>query len=242
MNPRNFSTCFNIILSILGLLSSKSNAAEPSPRVVLLGDSITKGVRPGVTSDQTFGGRIASTLEARRFTPTIRNVGIGGERTDLALARLGAVLESNRPDVVLVMYGTNDSYIDVGKQASRLTVEQYQRNLGKLIDQIERAGARPVLMTPPRWADEAQANGLRENPNVRLEPYVKVVRSIAHERKLPLVDHYAAWSAARDRGVMLMSWTTDGCHPNPEGHRILAETILHELQPILTPKGREERR
>ncbi|SIO60415.1 acyl-CoA thioesterase-1 [Singulisphaera sp. GP187] len=223
-------------LFMLAILGSTTNAEEPAPRVLLLGDSITKGVRPGVTQAQTFGGQLESTLKARGFATSISNVGIGGERTDQALARLSEVLKTNRPDVVLLMYGTNDSYIDVGKQASRLTVDQYRKNLGELVERIEQAGAKPVLMTPPRWADDSAPNGLGESPNLRLEPFVAVARTIARERKLPLVDHYSAWSAARQNGVSLMKWTTDGCHPNEEGHRVIADEILRDLQPLLTDR------
>ncbi|WP_406695572.1 GDSL-type esterase/lipase family protein [Singulisphaera sp. Ch08] len=223
-------------LLLLVILPLRMDAAEPAPRVLLLGDSITKGVRPGVAHDQTFGGQLESTLKARGFDSSIINVGIGGERTDQALKRLDVVLTTNRPDVVLMMYGTNDSYVDIGKGASRLTVDQYRNNLLELIARIERDGAKTVLMTPPRWADDAQPNGLGENPNLRLEPFVAVVRTIARERKLPLVDHYAAWSAARQDGVSLMKWTTDGCHPNPAGHQVITEEILRVVQPLLASR------
>lgn len=234
MNPSIRHQRIRCLLVLLTIVSSRVDAAESAPRVLLLGDSITKGVRPGVSQDQTFGGQLASTLKAPGFEPSITNVGIGGERTDQALARLETVLSANRPDVVLLMYGTNDSYVDIGKEASRLTVAQYRKNLEKLIERIDQAGAKTVLMTPPRWADHAPMNGLGENPNLRLEPYVEVVRAIASARKLPLVDHYATWSAARQTGIDLAKWTTDGCHPNPEGHRIIAEEILREWRPLLT--------
>ncbi|AGA27082.1 SGNH/GDSL hydrolase family protein [Singulisphaera acidiphila] len=229
LHPRGY-----LPLVAVAILSAMIGAPERAPRVLLLGDSITLGVRPGVAANQTFGGQLETMIKARGLDASIINVGIGGERTDQALARLSEVLKANRPDIVLLMYGTNDSYVDFGRKTSRLAIDQYRKNYGELIERIEQTGAKTVLMTPPRWADDAPPNGLGENPNLRLEPFVELVRAIARERKRPLVDHYAVWSTARQNGVELMKWTTDGCHPNPDGHRAIAEEILPNLQPLLT--------
>jgi lysophospholipase L1-like esterase len=226
----------HLIAALLAILSSRVDAAEPAKRVLLLGDSITKGVRPGVAKDQTFGAQLESMLKAKGRDVSIVNGGIGSERTDQALARLDEVLKSHRPDIVTLMYGANDSYVDPGKNEPRLPVDRYKKNLLELIERIERAGAKPVLMTSPRWADDARPNGLGENPNIRLEPFAEAVRGLARERKLPLVDHYTAWSEARQQGTVLRKWTTDGLHPNPEGHRVIADQIFRDLEPLLTDR------
>ena len=46
-----------------------------------------------------------------------------------------AQLLAHKPAVVTVMYGTNDSYVDPGKDAARLTVEEYRANLARLVDE-----------------------------------------------------------------------------------------------------------
>ena len=58
------------------------------PRVVMLGDSITKGVRPGVKPAETFAARLQLALRADGIAVEIINAGIGGERTDQAISRL----------------------------------------------------------------------------------------------------------------------------------------------------------
>lgn len=193
--------------------------------MVALGDSITRGERTGVKADETF----AALLEARvKQNIKVVNAGVGGERTDGALARLEKAVLAHKPAVVLVMYGTNDSYVDVGKKEPRLTVAQYRENLAKLVDAIRKAGGEPVLMTEPRWAPDTK-NGLGENPNARLEKCVEACREVAKEKKVRLVDHYAHWTKAEAGGTKLRDWTTDGCHPNPRGHRELADLIRPAL-------------
>ena len=196
--------------------------------VVTLGDSITKGVRSGVTNDQTFASLIEQRLTVDGRSVDVINVGIGGERTDQALQRFDRVLR-HQPDIVTIMYGTNDSYVDKGKTASRISVDDYRKNLNEIVARLLRRGIQPVLMTEPRWSDKARKNGIEENPNIRLEPYVQACRDVAAEWRVPLVDHFAVWTAARESGIDLHGWTTDGCHPNPNGHVKLADAMLPVL-------------
>ena len=214
----------------------RTESARPI-HIVALGDSITKGARPGVTDKQTFAALMEAGLNGNGRSVRVTNVGIGGERTDQALKRLQNVL-ALRPDVVTIMYGTNDSYVDREKTASRLSRKQYRDNLVRLITELLRRGITPVLMTEPRWADDAEPNGVGEHPNVRLEKYVTACREVAASWRVPLVDHFANWTEARKDGVTLRDWTTDGCHPNPVGHRVLAKAILPVLQ---TPLGHSAR-
>jgi len=225
---------------LCGLLALGSRAAVPQEgsaeaKIVALGDSITKGVREGVRPDETFTALLQARLKARGSAATVVNAGVGGERTDQALARLESVVLSQRPTIVILMYGTNDSYIDIDARTSRIDIDTYSRNLRALIDRLRERGITPIVMTPPRWADDASPNGLGENPNVRLEAYVRMSRDVARSARVTLVDHYAAWSDAARQGTNLRSWTTDGCHPNPEGHRRMADLLTPTVLRLVTP-------
>ena len=215
-------------------IEARTQPEERHFTIVTLGDSITKGVRSGVDRSQTFASLIETRLLNANQPARVINVGIGGERTDQALARLNRVLKHD-PDLVAIMYGTNDSYVDRGKTASRISLEAYRANLQSLVAVLLRRGIQPVLMTEPRWSDKARPNGLGENPNVRLEPYVEACRAVAKQWRVPLVDHFAHWTSARKDGADLHSWTTDGCHPNPAGHEKLAAAIAPVLKTEIGP-------
>ena len=201
-------------------------AAESTVRIVTLGDSITKGVRPGVKPEETFAALLQAGLRKQNAAVEVINVGIGGERTDQALVRLAKDVIARKPDVVTIMYGTNDSYVDKGKSESRLSVDVYRANLGKLVDELRAANIVALLMTEPRWGRTAGHNGVNEHPNVRLDKYVAACREVAQAKKVPLVDHFRIWTEREAKGANIGSWTTDQCHPNPEGHRILTEALL----------------
>jgi acyl-CoA thioesterase-1 len=237
MNEKIFPVTRRALLGLVPLLGFALPArAEPNDGpVVVLGDSITKGVRPGVGPEETFGALLAAALRRRGKELPVRNLGIGGERTDQVLLRLDREALALRPRLVTVMYGTNDSYVDRGAQRSRISLEQYRENLTHIVTRLRTGRSRVLLMTPPRWAADAAPNGLGENPNPRLEPYVEACREVARQERVPLVDHFAGWTHAEGRGVNLRDWTTDGCHPNPRGHQDLAERLVPEVVAMLDP-------
>lgn len=220
-------------LALLAIFTHRLPADDAAPiRIVTLGDSITRGVRGGVKKEQTFAAMLEASLKAKGVKVEVVNVGIGGERADQALARLDKVI-ALKPALVTIMYGTNDSYVDKGKKAPRISKYEYAKHLRDIVDKLKAAGIQPVLMTEPRWGDGAR-NGANEDPNVRLEDYLKACRAVAKEARVPLVDHYLHWSRARSKGTDIAKWTTDLCHPNEAGHReinrILLPVILKAVQ------------
>ncbi|MFM7315628.1 MAG: SGNH/GDSL hydrolase family protein [bacterium] len=219
-----------IFLSPVGL--SKLAAADPV-KVICLGDSITKGVRPGVSASQTFAFLLAEKAKAEKRPVEVVNVGIGGERTDQALMRLETDVIAKKPDIVTVMYGANDSYVDPGKTGPRLTEMQFRENLVKMIERLQEKKIRVILMTEPRWGVAAKSNGLGEHPNLRMEPFLQAIRDVAEMKAMPLVDHYRIWTEFEKSGKSIGEITTDQLHPNPAGHRLLAESIWPVLSKLM---------
>ena len=202
-------------------------------RIIALGDSITKGARPGVQPTQIFSALLQGALREAGLPVQVHNVGIGGERTDQALLRLQSDVISQRPHLVTVMYGTNDSWVDVGKTESRLSEKQYEANLRAIVRRLQEARIQAILMTEPRFGEENRRNGLGEDPNRRLARYVELCRRVARDAGVPLIDHFGAWTTEQERGQKLQAWTTDGCHPNIEGHADLAARLVPVLAPLV---------
>jgi lysophospholipase L1-like esterase len=224
-----------LLLSVvtLRLGTDARRAKDAKVRIVALGDPITRGVRPGVAAEEIFAALLQAELQQQKVEAEVVNAGVGGERTDQALKRLDQAVLALKPRVVLVMYGTNDSYVDAGQKEPCLSVEQYRANLKELIEALRKGGAEVVLMTPPRWGEKAPKNGAGEHPNVRLEQYAEACRAVAREMKAPLVDHFAHWTKAAADGTDLGDWTTDQCHPNPRGHREITGLLLPTVLELL---------
>jgi lysophospholipase L1-like esterase len=130
------------------------------------------------------------------------------------------------------MYGTNDGWVDPGKSESRLSEQTYETNLRLIVIRLQQAGIRVLLMTPPRFGEDNPRNGLGEDPNLRLARYVDRCRTVARDLAVPLVDHYGHWESAQAAGRRLQAWTTDGCHPNADGHAALTEQIMRVLPAV----------
>lgn len=226
-----------LVLCLLLLAQAAATAAEL--RIITLGDSITKGVRPGVEPGQTFSDRLRETLAANGLNVQVSNLGIGGEKTDQGLRRLDKAVISQHPQFVTIMYGTNDSWVDKGKTESRLTIEAYEANLREIVRRVQEAKIQPILMTEPMLAEENKKNGLGEDGNIRLARYMERCRAVAREMNMPLVDHYAHWAAVQQRKRRLQDWTVDGCHPNPAGHQEMAHRIAQLLLPLARRKADE---
>lgn len=217
-----------------GRRTAKAGVSQKKIRIVTLGDSITKGVRPGVATVETFASLLQNLAKEAGYDAEVLNVGIGGERTDQALERLDRDVLAKSPDIVTVMYGSNDSYVDPGKTGPRLSPAQFRENLERIVDRTQSAGAHVVLMTEPRWGAKPAPNGLGEHPNVRLEQFMILVREVASAKMVAIVDHFADWTRKEAKeGLDLATVTTDLLHPNAAGHRLLADAIWPVLEPIM---------
>ena len=219
------------IFSLVALLMLAPQARTETLRVVMLGDSITKGVRPGVKADETFSALVEKTLRQQGLLVEVTNAGVGGETTVGALKRLSGAVLAKKPHVVAVMYGTNDCHVDKGKTDSRVMAADFKANLASIIEGCRKAGALAVLMTEPAYAENGPKNGLGEDSNKRLEQYMQVTRAVAKDNGVLLVEHFAHWLAQRAKGIKLAPWTTDGYHPSPLGHADMAHRIVQTLLP-----------
>lgn len=215
-----------IALGLLTLILPQAFADTPAVTIVTLGDSITKGVRPGVRADETFSALLAVDLKAKGHDVTVINAGVGGEQTDGVLKRLERDAIARKPRLVPIMYGTNDSWINKNEKNVRLSLADFRKNLVTIVRKLRQNGIEPILMTEPCHAPNSPPNGLNEPPNLRLGPYMEACREIARTHEIALVDHYASWLAAEKKGIKIAEWTTDGYHPNPRGHREMATLML----------------
>jgi len=224
-----FSRVLRFCILIPLLWAAPLQAGAPL-RIITVGDSITRGA--GVKSGENFAAVLEKRLVEKGYSCELTNAGIGGDTAD-ALKRLQGGVIAKKPDLVTVMYGTNDSYVPKGATQSRNSLVEYEAGLRKMVAALKEAGIQPVLMTSPPWAEGAPLDGAGQNPNVSLTGYIEVCRKVAKDMHVPLVDHFAHWIAAAKQGVKLKSWTSDFCHPNPVGHQQMADEILKVVFPLV---------
>jgi len=184
---------------------------------VFVGDSITQGLEH-THGRRSFVEHFAERTrgELGRVGDVVVNTGVSGDRTEDVLADFRARVARFRPDVVVILLGTNDSVRGPDGRAG------FRRRLGEIVARVRDLGAVPVLQTPPA----ADVEGSPEHAD--LSAYADVVRDVAATRSVVLVDHYAHWVEA-GRGAPPQAWLDDPIHPNGRGHLEMARTLFRRL-------------
>ena len=181
------------------------------------GDSITHGAL------HTFGRRDYTELfservrfEMKRPLDVVINTAISGNNTGVLIRQFDWRVRQFEPHVVFLMIGMNDCSADIA-----ISPDEFSANLDRLCDLIGEFGGLPVLQTTcpilPGTAPERQPH---------FPAYMEVIRDVARNRKLPLVDHERHWEANKEKHYY---WMSNAFHPNAEGHRAFARFMFESL-------------
>jgi lysophospholipase L1-like esterase len=164
--------------------------------LVCFGDSITEG---------TIGASYIDILRQRLPACVhVVNAGVNGDTTLNLLRRVERDVVRRRPDLVVIMVGLNDIATAYGELASwpyyraikrvggALTPQRFARAYRRLIATLrERTGAILALCT---------LTTIGEEPGASVQPFVdaysNIIRALAHQECLPLIDVRAAFCDA----------------------------------------------
>ena len=160
-------------------------------KIVCFGDSLTYGY--GVLEHIAYPYRLAKDLPEKypQYSWEIRNSGINGHTTREALIRLRGSVLQHKPQMVFILFGSNDSALNEGQYR---TPYEYEQNLRKILTEIfalptgnsfHDGTPLVILMTPPSMVD---TDFYPFTTNDRLELYGEIVKKLAQEYDLPLID------------------------------------------------------
>jgi lysophospholipase L1-like esterase len=230
--------------------------ASHSVRIVTFGDSTTATAKDWAPEIQeVYSDCLPVALAPHHIAAVIINAGIGDTTTRQAVARLDRDVRRHHPDLVVVQFGINDSWIDVdeGKTKPRLTRAEFRRNLTIIARRLKQDGARVILMTPNpmRWRDPFYIKAFAEHPglldvqvvrgiDLLLDQYAEDVRDVAKNESLPLVDVFDAFERygnAPDQTIDDILLAGDGIHPNQAGQRLVCRLLTAQIIELLTPSA-----
>ena len=198
------------LLSVLLFLGVAS--LDPSPKVILFyGDSLTAGY--GLSTEEAFPAQVEKKLNKNDKVARVVNGGLSGETSAGGLTRLDWVIRQHI-DIFVLELGANDGL-------RGLPLEQTEKNLQQIIDKVKAKfpGVKIVvagMMVPPNMGPEYTTKfrkifpELAKKNNATLIPFL--LQDVAGNEKLNL---------------------GDGIHPNPEGHKIVAENVAKIIEPLL---------
>ena len=202
--------------------SSNSFEVKHQIRFCALGDSITHG-----------GGSISvppSTVmynwETYCAIP-VKNLGRSGDTTAELLARFDNDVLPFRPEVLFIMGGVNDYRTNI------LGWESVE-NLQAIRDKCERAGIKPVFLTPtPLNPAQIQKLNFIELPPEDWQEHQKFICDWIRDQE-NFID--VNEKLTDDEGNLIEALSVDGLHPDAEGKKIIGEAVAAWLDKYLNLK------
>lgn len=207
-------------------------------KVVALGSSTTA---PRGSIQRVYCDRLDTKLRDRGLPVEIVNSGVGGSTTEHSRARFQKDVLDHDPELVIIMLGANDAAIDVWKKPPatepRVAKERYADNLRHFVDTLHERNVNVILMAPPPFRWTAKLEQLYGKPpydvndpwgfSAKLAEYCDVVRAVAREKDVPLVDVFKAFQEYdRPDSQSVDDLLLDGMHPNDKGHAVIAELLV----------------
>ncbi len=230
---------FHRPLALFLILIACATVTAKAPReltIVAFGDSTT-AVRHNV--ELVYADRLPALLMERGVKARVINSGISGSHTGWlindahskvlhARDRFYFDVRRRQPDVVIIQFGWNDSWVDRGGAGdrSRIALEAYEANLRHLVKVLQKDQARVIMMTPNQPRSDFEPWRRR-----RTLLYVNALRQVAKDAGVELVDVWEAYSRYHAvEGQSVDDLLLDQIHPNDQGHalvaRLLAQTIV----------------
>lgn len=198
MPMRSWRSYFGLLAALLLVIACDSTPQlEPVPaggKVLAFGDSLTFGT--GAAPEQSY-----PQLLARRIRREVMSAGIPGELSAGGLKRLPALLDRERPDLLILCHGGNDIL-------HGLDLEKTRANLEAMVRHAQRRGIDVVLVGVP-------ARGI-------FAKTADIYYQVAEATGVPLEDK-AMVAIIEQRELR-----SDQVHPNAAGYALLAER-LHQL-------------
>ena len=193
-----------LVLSFIWMFSSFVYQTDVvSKTIIFYGDSITAGY--GVGTEFAFPNLIESLLAHDGFDVEIVNAGLSGETSAGGLTRIDWILNRSF-DVFVLELGANDGL-------RGLPVNETTKNLQAIIDKVK--GKYPNtqivlagMMVPPNMGPDYASE------------FESLYPQLAEKNKALLIPFLLKDVA----GIADLN-QPDGIHPNPKGHKIIADNL-----------------
>ena len=172
--------------------------AKGESRVVFLGDSITE-----------FWA-LADSFHGKPYV----NRGISGQTTPQILLRFRQDVIALRPNVVVILAGTND----IAENTGPITLEAMEDNLTSMVELAKNHGIRVVL------SSVLPASSYSWRPEIRPVEKIRALnawmKDYAAKERLVFVDYYSAM--ANEEHGLKAELSDDRVHPNKAGYALMA--------------------
>ena len=185
-----------ILLSIFAVTAS----AQKTPVTIFMAGDSTMAIKQPDKRPETGWGEMLGKY-FKDGTVTIDNRAMNGRstKTFISEGRWQSIVDAlQKGDYVLIQFGHNDESKEKGERYT--PPADYRNNLIRFITDVKAKGGNPVLLTPVmRRKFDSSGNFVDTHGE-----YPDIVRTVAKEQKVPLIDMH------RDSEVVIKSYGVEG--------------------------------
>lgn len=237
----------NICLNLFAILAFAVSTAhadiavQSGETIAFMGDSITE-------AGNKKGGYVSLVMSALKSQGVDANhipAGKSGHKSTDMLARLETDVIRKNPQWMTLSCGVNDVWhfkLVLGNRTFQgVGIDDYKKNITAIIEKCQAANIKVMVLTSTMIGEDAS-----KELNQMMIPYNEFLRQIAKEKGCLLADLNADMQAQLKTipdvpgkpktfgsyfygGDVQNKLTSDGCHMNPEGNKMMARGILRSF-------------
>ena len=222
-------------------------------KITALGDSLTKGVVLTEANKYSLTENSYLDIVGRELSLHISNYGRFGspiENGDMMLNRHSDEIAGS--EYTFIEYGGNDCDFDwikiadspEGNYSPKTKLDDFKSRFIELVQKVKELGSKPIILSLPpilsapyfsffsRFMSQQQKenviNWLGGSTDIISrwhESYNRALFMIAKETQTPIIDITTPFDSFR--GDIGSLFCADGIHPNEQGHKMIAATIIN---------------
>jgi acyl-CoA thioesterase-1 len=200
----------SVVFCTLAALGLSAPARAETPRIVVLGDSLTSG--RGIGNALAYPSVLQGRLDEAGYDYEVVNAGVSGDTTARALRRYRDALRGD-VKIVIIALGANDGLRGV-------PVDRLKSNLSVIIEEAQGRGITAVLL----GMDALPVHGWAYSV-----AFHRAYDELAAQYRITLVPS-VLMKVMTNPSLM----QSDRAHPNAAGARAIADLVWPHLQPLLT--------
>ena len=238
MMTKTFSTLLVAVLAFAAPLLQAELVVKKGETIAFMGDSITEG---GNRRDG-YITLVMKALNSKGLELKHIPAGKSGHKSTDMLVRLDADVISKKPQWMTLSCGVNDVWhfkLVLGNRTFEgVGIEDYKKNISAILEKCQTAGIKVMVLTSTMIGEDPS-----KELNQDMIPYNDFLREIAKAKGCLLADLNADMQAQLKTipdvpgkpgnfgkffygGDVQNKLTTDGCHMNAEGNKMMARGIL----------------
>jgi acyl-CoA thioesterase-1 len=222
-----------LLLTLLTLVANHAQAADPKPRVLILGDSISIGYTPFVQE------MLADKATVLRPTKGKRPENCAGTNNGIQHIDRWLQIDGGNFDVIHFNFGLHDlKHVDANGQNSnkasdphQAEPEAYAKQLREMVEKMKATGATLIFATTTP-VPEGKLSPLRHPADA--DRYNEIAVGIMKEHDIRVHDLHKFAQARLDK-----IQRPANVHFTPEGSKALAEQVVEHVQAALQARQKQ---